>query len=62
MLLTNIDNNINQLRTKKKFEIRQISSHNEKVISNNKSIVIYSIIEIFTMIIIFIAQLIKQTG
>ena len=56
MLLTNIDNNINQLRTKKKFEIRQISSHNEKVISNNKSIVIYSIIEIFTMIIIFIAQ------
>ena len=56
MLLNNIDNNINQLRNQKKIEIRQINSHNEKVDSNNKSIVIYSIIEIFTMILVFIIQ------
>ena len=56
LLLDNIDNNINQLRTKKRIEIKQIHSHNEKVDKNNKSIVIYSIIEIFTMILVFIAQ------
>lgn len=56
MLLNTIDGNINQLRNKKKIEIRQINSHNEKVNKNNKSIVIYSIIEIFTMIFVFIAQ------
>ena len=56
MLLNNIDNNINKLRNKKKIEIRQVNSHNEKVDSNNKSIVIYSIIEIFTMILVFIIQ------
>ena len=56
MLLNNIDNNVNQLRNKKKIEIRQINSHNEKVDKNNRNIVIYSIIEIFTMIIVFIAQ------
>ena len=54
--MNNIDNNVNQLRNKKKIEIRQVNSHNDKVDNNNKSIVIYSIIEIFTMIIIFIAQ------
>ena len=56
MLLNNIDNNINQLRNKKKIEIRQVNSHNEKVDKNNHSIVVYSIIEIFTMIVVFIAQ------
>ena len=56
MLLNTIDGNINQLRNKKKIEIRQINSHNEKVNKNNKSIVIYSIIEIFTMIFVFVAQ------
>ena len=56
MLLNNIDNNVNQLKNKKKIEIRQMNSHNEKVDKNNRNIVIYSIIEIFTMIIVFIAQ------
>jgi len=56
MLLNTIDGNINQLRNKKKIEIRQINSHNDKVNKNNKSIVIYSIIEIFTMIFVFVAQ------
>ena len=56
LLLNNIDNNINQLRNKKKMEILKINTHNEKVDENNKYIIIYSIIEIFTMIIIFVSQ------
>ena len=55
-MLNTIDTNINLLRNKKKIEIKQINSHNEKVDNNNRSIVIYSIIEIFTMIVVFIAQ------
>ena len=56
MLLNNIDNNMSQLRNKKKIERRQADSHNEKVNNNNKAIVIYSIFEIFVMIIIFATQ------
>ena len=56
MLLNNIDNNINQLRNKKKIEIKQVNSHNDKVTNNNKWIVIYSLIEIFTMILVFLIQ------
>ena len=56
MLLNNIDNNINQLRNKKKIEIKQVNSHNKKVTENNKWIVIYSIIEICTMLLIFMIQ------
>ena len=56
MLLNIIDSNINQLRNKKKMEILKINTHNEKVDENNKYIIIYSIIEIFTMIIIFVSQ------
>ena len=56
MLLTEIDNNVNNLRNKKKMEVRQVNSHNDKVDANNRSIVIYSIIEIFTMIIVFFIQ------
>lgn len=56
MFLNEIDSNVNALRNKKKMEIRQINSHNEKVDNNNRSIVIYSIVEIVTMFIIFIAQ------
>ena len=56
MLLNNIDNNINQLRNKKKIEIKQVNSHNKKVTENNKWIVIYSIIEICTMLMIFMIQ------
>ena len=56
MLLNNIDNNINQLRNKKKIEIKQVNSHNKKVTENNKWIVIYSIIEICTMLLVFMIQ------
>ena len=55
-LLQDIDDNVSQMRTKKKVEIKKINSHNNKIDSHNKSIIIYSMIEIFTMIIIFIAQ------
>ena len=55
-LLNNIDENINKMRNKKKIEIKQVNSHNDKVDKNNRSIVIYSVIEIFTMIFVFIAQ------
>ena len=56
MLLNEIDINVNQLRNKKKIEIKQVNSHNDKVTDNNKWIVIYSIIEICTMIMIFLIQ------
>ena len=56
MLLNNIDNNINQLRNKKKIEIKQVNSHNKKVTENNKWIVIYSIVEICTMLLVFMIQ------
>ena len=56
LFLNNIDDNINQLRTKKRIEIRQINKHNQKVEKYNRSIVIFSVVEIFTMIIVFAAQ------
>ena len=56
MLLNEIDINVNQLRNKKKIEIKHVNSHNYKVTDNNKWIVIYSIIEICTMIMIFLIQ------
>ena len=56
MLLNEIDANVNQLRNKKKIEIKQVNSHNKKVGNNNKWIVIYSIIEISTMIMVFVIQ------
>ena len=56
MLLNEIDINVNQLRNKKKIEIKQVNSHNQKVTENNKWIVIYSLIEICTMITVFMIQ------
>lgn len=56
LLLNEIDSNVNQLRNKKKIEIKQVNSHNDKVNENNKWIIIYSIIEIFTMIMVFVIQ------
>ena len=56
LLLNNIDYNINQLRNKKKIEVKQVHSHNNKVTENNTWIVIYSIIEICTMIMVFLIQ------
>ena len=56
MLLNKINDNLGNLRSKKNIEIKQINSHNEKITNNNKWIVIYSIIEIFTMILVFLFQ------
>ena len=56
LLLRGIKKNINKLKRKKNNEIMLVNAHNDKVNKNNKSIVIYSIIEIVTMIFIFVGQ------
>ena len=56
MLLNDIDKNVNEVRNKKNMEIKQVNLHNDKVKENNQWIVIYSIIEICTMIMIFLFQ------
>ena len=56
LLLNNIDNNVNQLRNNKRIEINKINAHNQRVNQNNKSIVFYSILEVVTMIAVFIGQ------
>ena len=56
LLLNNIDNNINQLRNNKRIEINKLNAHNQRVNQNNKSIVFYSILEVVTMIAVFIGQ------
>ena len=54
--LKNIDNNINEMRTKQNIVNKQVETHNNRVNENNKKIVMYAIIEIFTMLIVFFAQ------
>jgi hypothetical protein len=56
LLLNNIFNNMDQLKNKKRIEIQQVRAHEDKVDKNNRAIVIYSIVEIFIMIIVFITQ------
>ncbi len=56
MLLKGIKKNINKLKRKKNNEIMLVNAHNDRVNKNNKSIVVYSIIEIITMICIFVGQ------
>jgi hypothetical protein len=56
LLLRSIKKNINKLKRKKNNEIMLVNAHNDKVNKNNKNIVVYSIIEIVTMIFIFIGQ------
>lgn len=56
LLLNNIDNNVNQLRNNKRIEINKLNAHNQRVNQNNKSIVFYSILEVVTMMAVFIGQ------
>jgi len=56
LLLNNIDNNVNQLRNNKRIEINKLNAHNQRVNQNNKSIVFYSILEVITMMGVFIGQ------
>ena len=56
LLLNNIDNNVNQLRNNKRIEINKLNAHNQRVNQNNKSIVFYSILEVITMMAVFIGQ------
>lgn len=56
LLLKGIKKNINKLKRKKNNEIMLVNAHNDRVNKNNRSIVVYSIIEIITMIFIFAGQ------
>lgn len=56
LLLKGIKKNINKLKRKKNNEIMLVNAHNDRVNKNNRSIAVYSIIEIITMIFIFAGQ------
>ena len=54
--LNDIDNKMGELRMKANFVVKKVEGHNKSIIKHNKSIVIFSIIEVVTMVIIFIFQ------
>ena len=54
--LNNIDNRMGELRMKANLVVKKVEGHNKSVMKHNKSIVIFSIIEVVTMVIIFIIQ------
>ena len=54
--LNDIDNKINQMKAKQNIINKKTSVHNESVNKHNKEIIIYSIIEVITMILVFILQ------
>ena len=51
-----IDNKMGELRMKANLVVKKVEGHNKSIIKHNKSIVIFSIIEVVTMVIIFIFQ------
>ena len=54
--LNDIDNKMGELRMKANLVVKKVEGHNKSIIKHNKSIVIFSIIEVVTMVIIFIFQ------
>ena len=54
--LNDIDNKMGELRMKANLVVKKVEGHNKSIIKHNKSIVIFSIIEVVTMVIIFIIQ------
>ena len=54
--LNDIDNKMCELRMKANLVVKKVEGHNKSIIKHNKSIVIFSIIEVVTMVIIFIFQ------
>ena len=56
LYLKNIDNNMNEMRMKQNIVNKQAETHNRRVNANNKSIIVYAFLEVFTMIIVFIVQ------
>lgn len=54
--LKEIDNKINTMSTKQNIINRKTETHNKSVNKHNKKILIYAIIEVITMIIVFLLQ------
>lgn len=54
--LNDIDNKMGELRMKANLVVKKVEGHNKSVMKHNKSIVVFSIIEVVTMVIIFIIQ------
>ena len=55
--LNEIDEKINKMRMKQNIINKKTDAHNESVNKHNKEILIYSIVEVGTMVLIFVAQL-----
>ena len=55
-LLNEIDININQMRSKQNIMTKKAEAHNDSVDKHNREILIYSIIEVVTMLIVFVIQ------
>ncbi len=55
--LNTIDNRINEMRIKENLIVKKTESHNQSVKKHNKSIMIFSFIEMFTMVLIFAIQM-----
>ena len=54
--LNEIDLKINQMRSKQNIINKKTETHNESVNKHNKEILVYSIIEVITMLIVFAVQ------
>jgi hypothetical protein len=54
--LNDIDLKINQMKSKQNIINKRTNTHNESVNKHNKEIVIYSIIEVCTMLLVFLLQ------
>ena len=54
--LVKIDNKIGELKMKFNLVVKKVEGHNKSVQKHNKSIIVFSILEVLTMIIIFAIQ------
>ena len=54
--LNNIDSKMGDLRLKANMVVKKVEGHNRSVVKHNRTIVIFTIIEVATMILIFIFQ------
>ena len=54
--LNDIDSKINQMKSKQNIINKKTNTHNESVNKHNREILIYSIIEVVTMLLVFLLQ------
>ena len=54
--LNEIDYKINQMKSKQNLINKKTNTHNESINKHNREIIIYSIIEVITMIMVFVLQ------